>query len=144
VGSLPGGLQPQIGTATVAPNVRVTGLSYAVNLLAAALGDVRRDFPDLYAELGTQGMFCYRNIRGSSTSVSNHSWGTAVDLTVSGQTDAVGNDHAAYGLLVLARYLNSRGFYWGGGFTNEDGMHFELSQQEILIGRQRGMITPFG
>lgn len=74
------------------------------------------------------GMFVPRFVRGSRTSLSNHSWGTAFDINV--QWNSLGTQGALVGEsgnvreLVEIAYLN--GFYWGGWFTQRpDPMHFE-------------------
>jgi hypothetical protein len=60
---------------------RVTGLRPAVESLAAIFLKVRR----LRPRLRTAGMMCCRNVRGSSRSISNHAWGTAIDMKIDGE-----------------------------------------------------------
>lgn len=68
--------------------------------------------------------------RGSRTSLSNHSWGTAFDINVA--WNMLGSQPALLGKPGCVRELvplaNRLGWYWGGHFTNPDGMHFELSR----------------
>lgn len=85
----------------------------------------------VYRILGTAGMHCARNVRGSTTNVSNHSWGTAIDLTLDRQLDARGNDTVQLGLYLIAPVFNNNGWYWGAGFRTEDGHHFEASSTLI-------------
>lgn len=84
--------------------------------------------PNIYNALGTVGMLCCRYQRGSVTSISNHSWGSAVDLTLRGILDKRGNGLVQYGLAVIAPIFNRYGWYWGAGFSTEDAMHFEASR----------------
>ena len=74
------------------------------------------------------GMWVPRFIRGSRTSLSNHSWGTAFDINVAwnglGIRPALKNERGSVRELVDIAYKN--GFYWGGWFPSRpDGMHFE-------------------
>lgn len=71
-----------------------------------------------------------RYIRGSRTSLSNHSWGTAFDINVSwnglGVTPALKGKPGSVRELVNIAY--DHGFAWGGHFNPSrlDGMHFEI------------------
>ena len=104
---------------------RVTGLKPAVDSLRAVMTAIATEQPAVYAELGSAGMCCCRLVRGSDTAISNHSWGTAIDLTLSGVLDTYGNDTVQYGLTLIAPIFNRVGWYWGAAFRTEDGMHFE-------------------
>jgi peptidoglycan hydrolase-like protein with peptidoglycan-binding domain len=66
---------------------------------------------------------------GNSSSLSNHAWGTAIDLNV--PQNRLGDPPARLGevgcLLELVPIANALGFYWGGHFSGRlDGMHFEI------------------
>ena len=121
-------------TASVGP-FRVTGLDIAVQSLARVMDSVRRHDPEVYAQLGTAGMLCCRFVRGSKTVLSNHSWGTAVDLTFGGEVDPRGDGKCQLGLLRVYRFFHQEGWYWGAGFPREDAMHFELADETV-----RGLI----
>lgn len=74
------------------------------------------------------GMWVPRFIRGSRTSLSNHSWGTAFDINMQwnglGVTPALKGKYGSVRELVDIAYKH--GFYWGGHFKKRpDGMHFE-------------------
>jgi hypothetical protein len=117
-------LKAMMSTESVGP-FRVTGLRPAVASLREVLHDVQRAMPELYSSLSSAGMCVVRNVRDSSTSISNHSWGTAVDLKLNGKLDVRGDNKVYHGLVLLAPYFNARGWYWGAGFRTEDAMHFE-------------------
>lgn len=117
-------LAAMMSTESVGP-FRVTGLRPAVASLREVLSDVQRAVPDLYSSLSSAGMKVVRNVRGSSTSISNHSWGTAIDLKINGKLDVRGDNKVYHGLVLLAPFFNARGWYWGAGFRTEDAMHFE-------------------
>ena len=123
-------LRRNIVTDTVGP-FRVSGLKPAVLSLKEVMGDIEKAQPAVYRALGTQGMLCVRLQRGSTTAVSNHSWGTAIDLTINGILDVYGNDTVQYGLTLIAPIFNRHGWYWGAAFRKEDGMHFEGSKALI-------------
>ena len=110
----------------------VTGLRPAVASLRTAFVQISREQPAVYAALGTAGMLCCRLIRGSATGISNHSWGTAIDLKLNGVLDRRGDSRVQTGLTLIAPIMNAHGWYWGAAFNTEDAMHFEAS---------RGLIT---
>jgi hypothetical protein len=106
---------------------RVQGIRPAVASLRAVLLEVAATSPDVHAALGTEGMLCARLVRGSAHSISNHAWGTAVDLTLAGVLDPRGDGLVFRGLAGIAPVFNRHGWFWGAGFRTEDGMHFEVS-----------------
>lgn len=111
----------------------VSGLKPVVYLLKCALADLHESKPALFKRLGNVGMLCCRYIRGSSKSLSNHSWGTAVDFTIDGVVDPYGDDKMFPELLEVYAFLKNWGFYWGVSFKKEDAMHFEASAETIRV-----------
>jgi hypothetical protein len=85
----------------------------------------------VHAGLGTAGMLCARLVRGSTHSISNHSWGTAIDLTLNGVLDRRGDRMVQRGLAEIAPVFNEHGWFWGAGFGTEDAMHFEAGDELI-------------
>lgn len=79
--------------------------------------------------LSYAGSFYPRFIRGSTSSLSNHSWGTAFDINAA--WNWLGTEPARPGetgcLYELVPIAQKYGFYWGGHFRRRDGMHFELA-----------------
>lgn len=65
----------------------------------------------------------------SATAISNHSWGTAIDLTLDGVLDTYGDDKVHYGL-TLASIFNRHGWFCGAAFRTEDAMHFGATRHE--------------
>lgn len=131
-------LKARFVTANVGP-FRVTGLDDAVESLRAILARAKEVQPEAYASLGTAGMGCPRLVRGSKTSISNHSWGTAVDLTVDGQLIPLGKQAVQRGLLLIAPFFNDAGWFWGAGFSRADSMHFEAGR--ALITKWAGKVS---
>lgn len=80
--------------------------------------------------LSWDGSFCPRFIRGSTSTLSNHAWGTAFDINA--QWNWLGDEPAKFGekgcVWELVPYANLCGFFWGGHYQDrKDGMHFECS-----------------
>lgn len=123
-------LRTMIVTESVGP-FRVTGLKPVVASLRAIMVDVQKELPEIYAQLGSAGMACARFVRGSKTAISNHSWSTAIDLTLAGALDRYGDGLVQAGLIELAKIFNRHKWFWGAVFRKEDGMHFECSEQLI-------------
>ncbi len=109
-------------------NFRLTMLRPALESVQRIMDRLQKDEPEIYAALGTAGALCARFIRGSTTSVSNHSWGAAVDFTLEGNLDALGDGGTQFGLVILAEFFNDEGWYWGAGYGREDSMHFEIGE----------------
>jgi hypothetical protein len=122
---------------------RVTGIKPFLDLLTAVFARVKTDDPALYAALGTAGVLCVRLIRGSTSTPSNHCWGTAIDMKMrSSETgrmrlDPRGDNKVQIGCMELYKYFKKHGeetgewCFWGAGFSTEDGMHFEASDELI-------------
>lgn len=78
------------------------------------------------------GLYCPRYVRGSTSVLSNHSYGTAFDINA--PWNGLNRMPAAlwtYGCVrELVPLANEFGWWWGGhgwGSTRVDGMHFELA-----------------
>ncbi|SET52631.1 D-alanyl-D-alanine carboxypeptidase [Nitrosomonas marina] len=119
---------------------RVTGLKPAVEDLRKIFADVKASNAELYSALGTAGMFCCRLVRGTKTgAISNHSWGTAIDLKINDVLDRRGDGKVLQGLVDLAPYFNKQGWFWGADFGTEDGMHFEVGDERIREFHKAGL-----
>jgi hypothetical protein len=83
----------------------------------------------LHLVLTWAGSYVPRLIRGSKTTLSNHAFGTAFDINVAwnmlGAVPALAGQKGSVRELVEIAHAN--GFYWGGHFTRQDGMHFEVA-----------------
>jgi hypothetical protein len=119
-----------IATQDVGP-FRARGLAPALEALTTIFGEVEQQQPEVYAGLGTAGMLCARLVRGSTSAISNHSWGTAIDLTLDGVLDRRGDGRVQIGLMRIAPIFNRHSWFWGAGFRTEDAMHFEASDELI-------------
>lgn len=128
----------RIVTDSVGP-FRVTGFDLAVRSLKEVMAEIGKTYPDL--KLSTAGMLCCRLVRGSKTSMSNHSWGTAIDLKVDGILDERGDGKVQHGLSLIAPIFNKHGWFWGAHFSTEDGMHFEISVQKLKQWKAAGLLA---
>lgn len=111
----------------------------ALDSLERVLGRVRQDYPELYRQLRNYGGFCARLVRGSDESVSRHSFGVAIDISIGGTLDAMGDGKTQFGLIILRDYFAEEGWIWGAGFGREDSMHFEVSAELLESWRQAGL-----
>lgn len=118
---------------------KVRGLKPAVDSLEEVLAGIRVEQPQVYAALGTAGMLCARLVRGSAHAISNHSWGTAIDLTLDGVLDRRGDGKVQLGLTAIAPIFNRHGWFWGAAFATEDAMHFEVGDQLIRKWHSAGL-----
>lgn len=76
------------------------------------------------------GGFVPRYVRGSTTALSNHAWGTAFDINA--QWNGLGKVPPRVGepgsVRQLVEIAVKNGFYWGSWFKDRpDGMHFEAA-----------------
>jgi hypothetical protein len=142
-----GPFKNRIVTKSVGP-FRVTGVDVAVDALTEIMAAVKREVPELHAILGTAGMTCARKvkIRQSDGTIrlgrnpSNHSWGLAVDIKLRGALDRQGDDKCFRGLLILSRYFNAAGWFWGVSFPTEDAMHFEVAETTLKRWKREGKL----
>ena len=123
-------LQGHMVLASAGP-FKVQGLRPAVASLTEILSEIRVTHPDVHAELGSAGMLCARLVRGAANAISNHSWGTAIDVTLDGVLDTRGDNLVQEGLTRIAPVFNKHGWFWGAGFRTEDAMHFEAGDHLI-------------
>lgn len=123
-------LKDLVETRQIGP-IKATMLKPALDSLERILAALKLDEPDIAAKLGTAGSLCVRLIRGSTSAVSNHSFGTAIDITLQGELDPFADGTMQIGLVILAEHFNAEGWYWGGGYNREDGMHFEVGEETL-------------
>ena len=110
---------------TIGPNT-VYGIRPAVAVLRQVLAAIQTEQPELFPHLGSAGMLVCRYVRGSSRSISNHSWGTAVDIKIDGKAEDFGERDVYLGLSLIGPIFNRYGWYWGAGYKRAtDCHHFE-------------------
>lgn len=137
----------KLATRNVGP-FNVTGLNIALDSLTSIFNRVQQEVPDLYSLLQTEGMLCARFTKVKQANglikigpnISNHSWGSALDIKLASNLDVQGDNKVQRGLLVLSTYFNAAGWYWGAAFPTEDGMHFEASKSLLANWRKAGLV----
>jgi hypothetical protein len=70
------------------------------------------------------GCWNFRLVRGGNV-LSDHSWGTAVDLCPARGAMGVADDTLYFPPWIIKAF-EEQGFQWGGHFTRTDGMHLQL------------------
>lgn len=132
-------LKSLLKTQQVGP-IRVTMLKPALESLERIMAKLKENEPDIHDALGTAGALCARLIRGSRSSWSNHSWGTAIDVKLQGRLDGFGDGGTQFGLLLLAELFNAEGWYWGATYNREDSMHFEVGVETLRKWQAEGKL----
>jgi hypothetical protein len=78
--------------------------------------------------LSWEGAFNARLIRGSTTSLSNHAYGSSFDINYhwNGLNKTPARAGTKGSVRELVPLAHKHGFFWGGNFSRLDGMHFEV------------------
>jgi hypothetical protein len=72
--------------------------------------------------------YCFRNVRGSTDKLSNHSSGTAVDLNSTKHPLGKVGTFPAEKVPMIRALAKKYGLAWGGDYQNRvDEMHFEVN-----------------
>ena len=111
--------------------IRVTLIRPAMESLERIMARLEATEPDIYRAMGTAGAVCARFVRGSTRSISNHSWGTAIDIKLENKLDGFGDGGTQFGLLLVAELFNQEGWFWGATYSREDSMHFEVGAEQL-------------
>jgi hypothetical protein len=133
------GLAALMDTQQIGP-IKVTMVRPALKSLERIMQKLRASEPDIHAAIGTAGAICARFVRGSTRSISNHSWGTAIDIKLENRLDSFGDGGTQFGLLLLAELFNEEGWYWGATYNREDSMHFEVGVETLRAWAAAGKI----
>ncbi|MDA8587344.1 M15 family metallopeptidase, partial [Rhodobacteraceae bacterium] len=111
--------------------IRVTLIRPAIESLERIMAKLERTEPEIFNAIGTAGAICARFVRGSTRSISNHSWGTAIDIKLQNKLDGFGDGGTQFGLLLVAELFNEEGWFWGATYSREDSMHFEVGVEKL-------------
>ncbi|MBT8410820.1 MAG: peptidoglycan-binding protein [Octadecabacter sp.] len=118
------------------------GLRPALDSLHDVMADISRRVPQVYDIMGQAGVGCCRHVRGSSSSISNHSWGSAIDITLGGRVDPYNNDKITRGMIEIIPIFNEHKWYSGAYFGREDCMHLEVSKDLLEMWAAGGKLDP--
>lgn len=89
--------------------------------LQKVIRDLKRD-GKLHLLKTYSGGYNPRMVRGSTTSLSSHSYGTAIDINAPQNPLGTPGTPEQW---ELAEYFVPHGFYWGGWFSRQDPHHFD-------------------
>jgi hypothetical protein len=72
--------------------------------------------------------YCFRNIRGSTDNLSNHSCGTAIDLNATKHPLGHAGTFNPMQIVLIQALCKKYGLRWGGDYSKrKDEMHFEIN-----------------
>ena len=115
---------------------RVNGASDKLRLVAEELSQLPAEFQKYLKNIG--GTFVWRNIAGTSR-LSNHSFGTAIDINTKFSDYWQWNKNMTYSNRIpfeIVEVFEKYGFIWGGKWYHYDTMHFEY-RPELLENKKR-------
>lgn len=121
----------QIARVNVGPFTTMM-LRAAAESLKAVIAEIEKNDADLSDQMASFGGICVRLLRGSSTAISNHSFGTAIDIgsSIRGLAPFGATSGRAYEYAQkIAPYFEKAGWFWGGRFPTPDPGHFELGKE---------------
>jgi hypothetical protein len=85
--------------------------------------------------------YCYREIRGSSTALSNHSSGTAIDLNATKHPLGKAGTFPLQKVAMIQALARKYGLRWGGDYTGrKDEMHFEIALSQAKVAKLIGSL----
>ncbi len=123
---------------------KVYGIKPAVDSLVTVFTNVEAYDASLLAALKSAGMLCVRLRRPTSgapsTHLSNHSWGTAIDISVDGEVVGNGHGKVQLGIATIIPFFNKAGWFAGLGFGAEDDMHFEVASETMHAWAASGLL----
>ncbi len=130
-------------SATIA-KFKVRGIKPAVASLVSVFNNIQSLDQSLLDASGSEGMLCVRLRRPTSgapsTHLSNHSWGTAIDIAVDGKTIGNGKGKVQLGIATIIPLFNKAGWFSGVGFGAEDDMHFEVANETMHAWAASGLL----
>jgi hypothetical protein len=86
--------------------------------------------------------YCYREIRGSTTALSNHSSGTAIDLNATKHPLGKAGTFPLAKVPMIRALAKKYGLRWGGDYTGrKDEMHFEIALSEAKVAALIGSLN---
>jgi len=129
--ALPSNIVHRVVTKDLGP-FRATGFDLFLDILIKVFAEYKHAHPDAYADLTTAGCICPRLVRGSNSTPSNHTFGSAIDLGFKSSINPRGSKQCFRGMLDIYAIAKQFDLYWGASFPTPDAMHFEASD-ELLI-----------
>ena len=85
--------------------------------------------------------WCYREVRGSQTVLSNHASGTAVDLNAKIHPLGKAGTFPLQKVAMIQALARKYGLRWGGDYTGrKDEMHFEIALSQAKVAKLIGSL----
>ena len=85
--------------------------------------------------------YCYREIRGSATALSNHSSGTAIDLNSKIHPLGKAGTFPLEKVAMIQALAKKYGLRWGGDYRGrKDEMHFEIALSQAKVAKLIGSL----
>jgi hypothetical protein len=86
--------------------------------------------------------YCYREIRGSSTALSNHASGTAIDLNSTKHPLGKAGTFQLGKVPMIRALAKKYGLRWGGDYRGrKDEMHFEIALSQAKVAALIGSLN---
>ena len=126
------------------PNTKIK-LSCA-KAVAPLLVGFASEFHELIEPIDEGGLddwgYCYREVRGSTTSLSNHSSGTAIDLNATKHPLGKAGTFPLAKVAMIQALAKKYGLRWGGDYRGrKDEMHFEIALSEAKVAALIGSLN---
>ena len=84
--------------------------------------------------------YCYREVRGSQTVLSNHASGTAIDLNAKIHPLGRAGTFPLAKVPMIRALAKKYGLRWGGDFRRPDEMHFEITLSKAKVAELIGSL----
>lgn len=108
-------------------SVKIQAAESVAPLLVAFCGEFHQLIEPIDGSADDWG-YCFRNVRGSTNKLSNHSSGTAVDLNATRHPLGKIGTFPAEKVPMIRALAKKYGLAWGGDYRNRvDEMHFEIN-----------------
>jgi hypothetical protein len=85
--------------------------------------------------------WCYREVRGSQTVLSNHASGTAIDLNAKSHPLGKAGTFPLAKVPMIRALAKKYGLRWGGDFRRPDEMHFEIALSQAKVAQLIGSLN---
>ena len=86
--------------------------------------------------------YCFRMVRGSTDTLSNHSSGTAIDINATQHPLGKSGTFPAEKVQMIRALAKKYGLKWGGDYRNrKDEMHFEIELSEAKVAALIGSLN---
>ena len=115
-------------------NTRLRAEKTAGRILSAFAAEFHATIEPIDGGAADDWGYCYRNVRGTTDKLSNHSSGTAIDLNATRHPLGKANTFTAEQQTAIRLLCKKYGLRWGGDYkTRKDDMHFEINSDWATV-----------